>query len=155
MNMTAAGLVIGLATFLLIGICHPIVIKAEYHWTKKCWWAFVAIGLLFAALSLFLGDLLFPNAESGAFIVSSVCGAAAFSFFWGIHEVLSQEYRVLRGWFPENPAHHDYYERRRREVGIDAEMVRLNKEYRLGGIHAHVHLRKKPACPLPSQRTPV
>ena len=27
--------------------------------------------------------------------------------------------RVLRGWFPENPARHEYYERRRRELRLE------------------------------------
>jgi hypothetical protein len=27
-----------------------------------------------------------------------------------------QEKRVLRGWFPENPARHAYYELRRKEM---------------------------------------
>ena len=39
-----------------------------------------------------------------------VVGAAAFSCFWGIHELIAQEKRVLRGWFPENPNRRDYYE---------------------------------------------
>ena len=26
------GLVLGLCSFLIIGICHPIVIKGEYHY---------------------------------------------------------------------------------------------------------------------------
>ena len=26
--------------------------------------------------------------------------------------------RVLRGWFPENPKRHDYYERRRKELNL-------------------------------------
>ena len=27
-----------------------------------------------------------------------------------------QEKRVLRGWFPENPQRHEYYEARRKEM---------------------------------------
>ena len=118
MHITFVGLVIGLTTFLIIGICHPIVIASEYRWTRKCWWGFAGVGLLFSGLSLFLGDLLFPLSPTGSFIVSSICGAAAFSFFWGIPEVFMQEKRVLRGWFTENPAHHTYYERKRQEGGF-------------------------------------
>ena len=33
MNFT--GLIIGLSTFLCIGVFHPIVIKAEYYWGLK------------------------------------------------------------------------------------------------------------------------
>ncbi len=105
--MNFNGILVGAAVFLIIGICHPIVIKMEYHWGKKSWWVLLAAGLGFCALSLFI-----PNT-----VVSTIVGAAAFSCLWGIHEILAQEMRVLRGWFPENPARHDYYERRRRELG--------------------------------------
>ena len=105
MNFT--GIIVGAAVFLIIGICHPLVIKMEYHWGKKSWWVLFAAGLLLSVLSLFTGSV----------VVSTIIGAAAFSCFWGIHEILAQEMRVLRGWFPENPARHDYYERRRKELG--------------------------------------
>ena len=36
MNFT--GIIVGLATFLIIGIFHPIVIKAEYYWGVKKGW---------------------------------------------------------------------------------------------------------------------
>ena len=31
------GLIMGISVFLIIGIFHPIVIKAEYYFTKKSW----------------------------------------------------------------------------------------------------------------------
>ena len=37
-NLT--GLVIGLATFLIIGLFHPLVIKGEYHFGVKIWFVF-------------------------------------------------------------------------------------------------------------------
>ncbi|HBH09150.1 MAG TPA: DUF4491 domain-containing protein [Rikenellaceae bacterium] len=98
--MNFGGIIVGAATFLIIGICHPIVIKMEYHWGKGSWWLLLAAGLAFAAASIFV------NHE----VLSTVLGAAAFSCFWGILEVFEQEKRVLKGWFPENPARHDYYE---------------------------------------------
>ena len=39
------GLLIGLATFLVIGLFHPLVIKAEYHLGTRCWWMFLALGI--------------------------------------------------------------------------------------------------------------
>lgn len=51
--MNFNGLIIGLATFLIIGLFHPVVIKAEYHFGKGCWWAFALAGILFGVLSLF------------------------------------------------------------------------------------------------------
>ena len=105
--MNFNGIIVGASVFLIIGICHPIVIKMEYHWGKKSWWVLLVAGLVFAAASLFAWN---P-------VGSTILGAAAFSCFWGIHELLSQEMRVIRGWFPESPKRHDYYERRRKELG--------------------------------------
>ena len=101
--MNFSGIIVGTAVFLIIGICHPIVIKMEYHWGKRSWWLLLAAGLAFALCSLFIRGTVF----------STIVGAAAFSCFWGIHEIISQEKRVLRGWFPENPKRHAYYERLR------------------------------------------
>ena len=33
------GLFIGVCTFLIIGLFHPVVVKAEYYWGTRCWWA--------------------------------------------------------------------------------------------------------------------
>ena len=101
--MNFEGIIVGAAVFLIIGICHPIVIKMEYYWGKKSWWVLLVAGLVFAVASLFVANLVW----------STILGAAAFSFFWGIHELIAQEKRVLRGWFPENPNRHEYYESRR------------------------------------------
>lgn len=103
--MNFSGIIVGAATFLIIGICHPIVIKMEYHWGKGSWWLLLISGLIFAAASVFI------ERE----VLSTVVGAAAFSCFWGILEVFEQERRVLKGWFPENPARRDYYESLRRK----------------------------------------
>lgn len=120
--MNFSGIIVGAAVFLIIGICHPVVIKLEYHWGKRSWWVLCVAGLLFTAASLFVHGT----------ILSTILGAAAFSCFWGIHEILAQEMRVLRGWFPENPARHDYYERRRARLGD-----------RLGRHPSHNHLKEK------------
>lgn len=106
--MYFAGLILGASVFLIIGIGHPIVIKLEYYYGKQSWWVLFVVGLLALAASLFIENT----------ILSSIFGAFAFSKFWGIHELITQEKRVLRGWFPENPARHEYYEKRRRELNI-------------------------------------
>ena len=51
----------------------------------------------------------------GAAVFLSI-GGFAFCCLWGIHEMFLQEKRVLRGWFPENPNRHDYYQTRRKEM---------------------------------------
>ena len=91
--MNFSGIIIGFATFLIIGLFHPIVIKAEYHLGKRCWWAFALAGVFFGALSLFLDSTLW----------ASISGVTAFSSFWSIHELFEQENRVKKGWFPANP----------------------------------------------------
>ena len=43
--MNINGIIVGAATFLIIGICHPLVIKAEYYIGKKSWCAWRKGGL--------------------------------------------------------------------------------------------------------------
>lgn len=90
MNFT--GILVGLATFLIIGFFHPIVIKAEYYWGKRCWWIFLLVGLLALAASLLIENM----------IISTIVGVFSFSCFWSIYELVEQEERVRKGWFPEN-----------------------------------------------------
>ena len=91
--MNFSGIIIGLCTFLIIGVCHPLVIKAEYHLGKGCWWLFLLAGIGFAALSLFVESMVW----------STIAGVAAFSSFWSILELFEQEKRVKKGWYPANP----------------------------------------------------
>lgn len=102
--MNFSGIIVGAATFLIIGICHPIVIKLEYYYGKRSWWVLLLAGLAFTAVSIFMKNI----------VVATILGAAAFSCFWGILEIFQQEERVLKGWFPENPARHEYYEKLRK-----------------------------------------
>lgn len=101
--MNYEGLLLGAGAFLCIGIFHPLVIKAEYYFGVRSWWAFLFIGI--AAV---VGSLLVSNTYLSIFL-----GIFAFSSFWGIGEVIKQEKRVLKGWFPENPKRHAYYEKKR------------------------------------------
>ena len=88
-----SGLVIGISTFVIIGIFHPVVVKAEYYWGTKCWWIFLILGILGVIVSLCVDNIL----------IASLCGVFAFSSFWTIKEVFEQEGRVKKGWFPKNP----------------------------------------------------
>ena len=87
------GLLIGIVTFLIIGLFHPVVVKAEYYWGTKCWWIFLVLGILGVIASLFIDSV----------FVSAICGVFAFSSFWTIKEIFEQEERVQKGWFPRNP----------------------------------------------------
>ena len=88
-----AGITIGICTFLIIGLFHPVVVKAEYYWGTRCWWIFLLLGLAGIAVSLLVSSIL----------LSTLAGVFAFSSFWTIKEVFEQEERVKKGWFPKNP----------------------------------------------------
>lgn len=87
------GLAIGLCTFLIIGVFHPIVIKAEYHLGTRCWWMFLLAGVACVAAS----------ALTASVLASALLGVTGFSCFWSILEVFQQQERVHKGWFPRNP----------------------------------------------------
>ncbi|MBR6648036.1 MAG: DUF4491 family protein, partial [Bacteroidaceae bacterium] len=45
MELNFSGVAIGVATFLIIGLFHPLVIKAEYYIGVKSWWIFLLLGV--------------------------------------------------------------------------------------------------------------
>ena len=92
------GLAIGLCTFLIIGLFHPVVIKSEYHFGTRCWWVFLLLGIVALAASILIADVFW----------SAVLGVTAFSSFWTILEIFEQRERVRIGWFPRNPRRNDY-----------------------------------------------
>ena len=93
MELNIYGLYIGLATFLIIGLFHPLVIKAEYYLGVKSWWLFLFAGIIFCVASMLVSST----------VVSILLGVVAFSSFWSIGEVFQQRKRVEKGWFPANP----------------------------------------------------
>lgn len=93
MELNFDGILIGVATFLVIGLFHPLVIKAEYYIGVRSWWLFLLLGLVSGAASLLVNGML----------LSILLGVVAFSSFWSIGEVFQQRKRVEKGWFPENP----------------------------------------------------
>lgn len=93
--MTIAGPLIGLATFLVIGLFHPVVIKTEYYFGTKPWWIFLILGLGCIAGALFIDNT----------ILSAIVGVVGFSSLWTILELFEQKKRVDKGWFPKGPGH--------------------------------------------------
>jgi hypothetical protein len=87
------GLLIGISTFLIIGLFHPLVIKAHYYWGTGCWWIFLLLGIAGIVLSIIIEEVLW----------SALLGVFAFSSLWTIKELFEQEERVRKGWFPKNP----------------------------------------------------
>ncbi len=92
-SVNVSGIIIGLSSFVIIGIFHPIVIKCEYYFSAKVWPIFLVSGILCCALSLMIeNDTL-----------SGITGVLGFCLLWSIHELRKQEERVKKGWFPRNP----------------------------------------------------
>ena len=89
--MNFAGLLIGISTFLIIGLFHPLVIKVEYHWGTKLWWVFLLAGIGGIAISMLVENV----------VISSLSGVFAFSSLWTIKELFEQQKRVAKGWFPK------------------------------------------------------
>lgn len=91
--MFYTGIIIGVISFLSIGVFHPIVIKAEYYFSKRIWPLFALTGILLMILS----------ALTEGVILSSCFAVVGMTCCWSIKELFDQEKRVERGWFPRNP----------------------------------------------------
>lgn len=91
--MNWEGIAIGLCTFLIIGLFHPLVIKGEYYFGQRISWAFAAAGIATGIYSIFCENT----------FLSTLLAVVAFSCFWSIKEVADQKKRVEKGWFPKNP----------------------------------------------------
>ncbi|MBP3228255.1 MAG: DUF4491 family protein [Bacteroidaceae bacterium] len=91
--LSFTGALVGLCTFVAIGLFHPIVIKTEYYFGTRPWWVFLLAGVVCIGAACVVGNL----------FASTMLGVVGFSCFWSIHELFEQKKRVERGWFPRNP----------------------------------------------------
>lgn len=89
--MHFTGLIIGVATFVIIGLFHPLVIKGEYYFGVKIWWVFALMGIVAIALSVAIANVLWST-------LLAVWGASS---LWSIGELFEQRKRVEKGWFPK------------------------------------------------------
>jgi hypothetical protein len=85
------GIIIGLSTFIFIGVFHPAVIYGEYHFGVKIWPVFLCLGIVFGILSLFINNI----------TIRTITGIIGFCCFWSIVELFHQKKRVEKGWFPK------------------------------------------------------
>ena len=108
------GLTIGMSTFAVIGMFHPLVIKAYYYIGLPSRWIFLALGIIAGAAAFVVVDIYWQ----------SMLGVTAFSCFWSILEVTQQRERVRKGWFPDNPARG----RHRRAVSARPEATPANTD---------------------------
>ncbi len=91
--MNFQGIIIGVISFLVIGIFHPIVIKSEYYFSCRIWPIFLLAGIAAILVSFFIANS----------ILSSALGVLGCSCIWSIRELFEQRDRVAKGWFPANP----------------------------------------------------
>ena len=89
--MNFEGPLIGLATFLIIGVFHPIVIKTEYYFGTRPWWIFMLLGQ-----GCIVGARFVESSRA-----SALRGVTGFSSLWTILELFEQKERVKKGWFPK------------------------------------------------------
>ncbi len=97
--MFFTGIIIAVIAFAIIGIFHPIVIKAEYYTGVKLWWVFLLLGIVCLCSALLVENT----------IASAALGIVGASFLWSILELFEQRERVKKGWFPMNPKRKDDY----------------------------------------------
>ncbi len=87
------GVLLGLFTFLIIGLFHPLVIKGYYYFGMRCRWWFAILGVVALVASVLMEDVMWQT----------LLGVLAFSSFWSVKEIAEQRDRVAKGWFPSNP----------------------------------------------------
>jgi len=92
-NLNFSGLVVGFATFIIISKARYLTIVAEYYFSKKFWIGFLFMGIVLVALAAFAEQI----------EISAILAITGFTYLWGIGEILEQEERVKKGWFPRNP----------------------------------------------------
>lgn len=101
-------IILGVFLFFIIGIFHPIVIKAEYYFSKKIWPVFFICGLFSITASLFI------DGNIGRMIAVLGC-----TLFWCIKELYEQEERVKKGYFPAGK-HHSAAEKHDEKSSVSA-----------------------------------
>lgn len=90
--MNLFGILIGIATLLIIGLGFPLVIRGERYFGYLWWPYMMGIGFIFISASLFIStDWL-----------SVLVGVLGATFVWGSTELKEQAVRAELGWFPFN-----------------------------------------------------
>lgn len=92
-ELNLSGLIVGAATFLIIIFGRWACIAGEYYFTKNLWYVFLVLGIASLVSALFIERV----------IPASVLSIFGLTMLWGIHEIIEQEERVAKGWFPANP----------------------------------------------------
>ena|SRR3990172_5683769 len=88
--MNIFGLLIGLASLVIIGLGFIWVIRWERYFGVLWWPYLVGFGLLLILVSLFIGQD----------AISALLGIAGASLIWGSTEFRAQAIRTELGWYP-------------------------------------------------------
>ncbi len=91
MGMNLDGLIAGIATWVIIWATRYACIAGEYHIGQRFRYVFLTLGIAGV-----LASLLMPN-----LLLSAIMAIFGFANLWGIHEVVEQEDRVKKGWYPK------------------------------------------------------
>ena len=98
--MNWQGLLVGLAVFAMVGVCHPMVVWMEYNIGRRVWKLLLVVGVFLLVPSLF---------ASG--VVASVLGGASAAVIYSAVEVVRQHKRAVLGRAARNPRRPaSYYE---------------------------------------------
>ncbi len=82
--MQFAGIIVGIYTFIMIGVLHFVVVKIEQVIGSHIWPWFVVLGLVFGVASVMASDVL----------SSALLGVSGFLFAWSGPELKKQRERV-------------------------------------------------------------
>jgi hypothetical protein len=90
------GVLIGAATFLIIGAFHPLV---KLFWDYQYGWlVFLIAGLAAICASLFVRNV----------VLAAICGVLGFTCLWSIHEIKEHQEKALHSQtsMPAQPSAH-------------------------------------------------
>ena len=93
--MSWDGVILGGTTVAIIALSRWGCIKGEYYFGKNLWVAFLFLGACCIIAALWVEHRM----------VSAILSITGFCLLWGIGEIIQQEKRVAKGWFPANPRH--------------------------------------------------
>jgi hypothetical protein len=93
LGLNLDGFIAGLATWATIWATRYACIKGEYHFRRAFRYIFLVAGLLSVVAALLVNNL----------VLSAILAIFGFANLWGIHEVIEQEERVNKGWYPRKP----------------------------------------------------
>lgn len=111
------GIFTAVASLLVIGIFHPLVIKCEYRFSEKIWPLFLVAGIAFCVASVFTKGIIS--------LVFALLGSAC---IWSIRELKEQTKRVERGWFPKNKKRLEKKDSQTEKTSDENDLKDLKKE---------------------------